>query len=166
MADLITHMCTAFLLKSVTRRSYTPVFVAGVVLPDLLSRVPSMGLSFLQREGLAVPDALIYCWTPMHLPAGILLWSIALAALGDMIRPGVGRAWFLNLLGGAALHLGVDLLQSHYTGGYLLGFPWSAQPFEFAWIGSEATVWLALPLALFTFWVWRRGSNTSPSPAH
>jgi len=155
MADLVTHLCSAFLVKASTHRAYTPVFVAGVVLPDWFSRVPSMGLSWMQRAGYAVPDALVYCWTPLHLPVGILLWSLVLAALGDLLRPGVGRAWFLNLLGGAALHLAFDLIQSHFTGGYLLLFPWSGQPFEFAWIGSEATVWIAFPLTLFTVWVWR-----------
>jgi len=46
-----------------------------------------------------------------------------------------------------ALHLALDVLQSHHGAGYMLMFPLATGSFEFGWIGSEATVPFALPLS-------------------
>ena len=62
---------------------------------------------------------------------------------------------FWNLLGGMALHLGLDLLQSHHGAGYLLGFPFSDFAWELGAIGSEATVGWAIPLSLLAWFVYR-----------
>ena len=116
MADLITHACTALLWRAWRPRAHTPSFVAGSLLPDLLSRVPAIGLTRLHDQlGWGIPDGLIYGFSPLHLPIGMLLSSYVLALLFPAEqRRGVFRA----ILGGMALHLAVDLLQNHLGAGY------------------------------------------------
>ena len=59
MADLITHSCVAYLLKAVPGRPNVATFVLGTCLPDLLSRVQSMGLTWLRWSVPAIPEWLI-----------------------------------------------------------------------------------------------------------
>ena len=49
------------------------------------------------------------------------------------------------------------MMQDHLGVGYLLAFPFSTWDFEFGWIGSEATVYLAPVFGALAlgFW-WRR----------
>ena len=154
MADLITHACTALLWRAWRPRAHTPSFVAGSLLPDLLSRVPAIGLTRLHDQlGWGIPDGLIYGFSPLHLPIGMLLSSYVLALLFPAEqRRGVFRA----ILGGMALHLAVDLLQNHLGAGYALFYPFSLYSWELGWMGSEDTVYLAPPLVLVTALVWRR----------
>ena len=154
MADLVTHAATALLWRAWRPREHTPAFVAGSLLPDLLARVPAIALTRLHdRLGLPIPELLINLWVPLHLPAGMLLSSYVLAQLFEEARrPGVFRA----LLGGQMLHLLVDLLQYHTTGGYMLLYPLSSWSFELGVLGNEDTVYLAPPLAALTALVWWR----------
>jgi len=157
VADLVTHAAVGLLLKSMTARRHTAVFIAGTLLPDLLSRLPSMICS-AARVVVEVPSLLIYGWDPLHTPAGMLLSSYAISLLfAAEHRRGV----FLNMLGGMLLHMAVDLLQSHLGVGYPLLFPFSTHAFELGLIGSEATVPLAIPLAILAWVVWRRGWPSS-----
>lgn len=155
MADLVTHSCVAYLVKAVPDRPHVATFVLGTCLPDLLARVPSMGLTWLRWSLPAIPEWLVYVWVPFHMPAGVLLASFLLAFL----FPETGRrVVFLNLLGGGALHIAVDLLQRHFGVGYLLLFPFSWWDFELGWIGSEDTVRIVpflVPITLAVAW-WRR----------
>ena len=155
MADLVTHAAVALLLKAATSRRHAAVFVAGTLLPDLLSRVPSMIIS-ASRAFIDVPNLLIYGWDPLHTPAGMVLSAYAISLL--FVAEG-RRGVFVNLLGGMFLHMGIDLLQSHLNVGYPLLFPFSTHAYELGLIGSEATVPFAIPLALLAAWVWRRGRN-------
>ena len=162
MADLVTHAAVGLLLKSVTARRHTAVLIAGTLLPDLLSRLPSMVCS-AARVVVEVPSLLIYGWDPLHTPAGMLLSSYAISLLFVAEHR---RGVFLNLLGGMLLHMAVDLLQSHLGVGYPVLFPFSLHAFELGLIGSEATVPLAIPLAILAGVVWRRGQPSSePSEA-
>ena len=160
MADLVTHVAAGVLLKAVTSRTHVAVFVAGTMLPDLLSRLPSMICS-AARVVIDVPSLLIYGWDPLHTPAGMLLSAYAISLL-FVAEQRVGVFW--NLLGGMMLHMVIDLLQSHLGVGYPLLFPFSTRAFELGLIGSEATVPLALPLALLAAWVWRRGQDSGSPP--
>lgn len=154
MADLITHACTALLWRAWRPRAHTPSFVAGSLLPDLLSRVPAIGLTRLHDQlGWDIPDALIYGFSPLHLPIGMLLSGYVLSLLFPREQR---RGVFVALLKGMALHLAVDLLQYHYGAGYALFYPLSLWSGELGWMGSEDTVYLAPPLVLGTAWVWRR----------
>ena len=108
-----------------------------------------------------VPSLLIYGWDPLHTPVGMLLSAYAISLL-FVAEQRVGIFW--NLLGGMLLHMAIDLLQSHLGVGYPLLFPFSTRAFELGVIGSEATVPLALPLALLAAWAWRRGQPPVSPP--
>jgi len=153
LADLVTHACVALLWKAASRRPHIASFVAGTLLPDLLCRLPGIGFTALSHRDVDVPWVLLVGWEPLHLPIGMALASYALALL---FSADVRRGVFANLLGGMFLHLGMDMLQSHQGIGYLLAFPLPSRSVELGWIGSEATVWIALPLALVTGLVWKR----------
>lgn len=160
MADLVTHTCVAVLAKVIPGRPNVATFVLGTCLPDLLSRVPSMGLTWLRWSLPAIPEWLIYVWGPLHMPVGIVLASF----LGAFAFPEAGRrVVFLNLLGGGALHLLVDMLQRHLGVGYLLLFPFSWWDYEFGVIGSEDTVRIVpilLPVTVAAVY-WRRHRDAS-----
>ncbi len=129
-----------------------PFFVAGAVLPDLLSRLPPALLSAADGRLVPVPTALIHFWTPLHLPCGIALWCLLLCF---MVPESLRRRALLNLLGGGALHVLLDLFQWHATPTYLLAYPFSSQAFELGLVGTEASVRFAPLLALVTWLVWR-----------
>lgn len=159
MADLVTHAAVALLAQRLVRSPQVACFVAGSVLPDLLSRLPSMFFAEVDRRVHPLPTLLQFGWEPLHLPVGMALASTALALLfPEAQRRQVLRA----LLGGMALHLGLDVLQDHLGQGYLLGFPFIRGSFELGWIGSEATVPLAPLLALLALWSWRRPPTGQP----
>lgn len=154
MADLITHACTALLWKGLRGGPHVAAFTAGALLPDLLARVPPIGLTRLHdRLGVDVPEPLIYGWLPLHLPLGMALSSVLAACLFPAEQR---RGVFGALLGGQLLHLAVDLLQHHFTGGYALLYPLSMWSFELGLLGSEDTVFLAPILVVLTALVWRK----------
>lgn len=166
MADLVTHVCVAVLAKVLPGprlsgpQAHVATFVLGTCLPDLLARVPSMGLTWLRWSVPAIPEWLIYVWAPFHMPVGMLLSSFLLAFL----FPESGRrVVFLNLLGGGVLHLAVDVLQRHFGVGYLLFFPFSWWDFELGWMSSEDTVRIVPVLVPLTFAAvaWRRRRDRS-----
>lgn len=160
MADLITHTCVAILIKAAMRRPlHTGIFVAGTCTPDVLGRVPPMGLTVLRWSVPAIPEWAIYMFGPLHMPVGILLSAYALSFL---FAPPLRGAAFRNLLGGGILHIAVDLVQRHLGVGYMLLFPFSTWDFEFGWIGSEDTVYAApflVPITILV-WRWRRSRAT------
>ena len=158
MADLITHSAAAVAWKAVTNGGMPAVFVAGTIMPDLLARVPSIVMGFVHVHVVQLPALLIHGWQPFHQPAGMLLVAYLMAM---MVGESKRRAVFWNLAGGMGLHLGIDLLQDHHGSGYLVGFPFWTGTFEFAVMGSEATVWWAVPTAMFAGVLahlrWRKG---------
>lgn len=160
MADLVTHLCTALLPGAFLRGRALGAVVLGVALPDLISRAPALGLELLDRIGVVpIPDVLLLPWGVYHEPVALLL-ACGLLSLAFVRRD--RAVALIGLIGGCALHLGLDLLQDHHGQGYFLLAPCSLQRFELGLVGSEATVPLALPLALttsVTWWtvgVWRR----------
>jgi hypothetical protein len=152
VADLLTHGAAAVLVKAGLRGRFIPVFVLGTVMPDLCSRVPAIGLGYVHVHFARVPSLLTHGWQPLHQPVGLVLLAFLTSFLfAETVRTSV----FWNLLGGMALHLGLDLLQSHHGAGYLLGFPFSDFAWELGVIGSEATVGWAIPLSLLAWFVYR-----------
>jgi hypothetical protein len=79
-----------------------------------------------------------------HTPAGLLLLS---ALISEFFSAPMRRLVFLSLLGGAALHLFLDLFQKHSGGGYYRFFPFSWRKFEFGLIAPDASLYL-LPVWL------------------
>jgi hypothetical protein len=152
VGDLLTHGAAAVLLKVGVRGRFIPVFVLGTVMPDLCSRVPAIGLGYVHVHLVRVSPFLTHGWQPLHQPIGLVLLAFLTCFLfQETVRSSV----FWNLLGGMALHLGLDVLQSHHGAGYLLGFPFSDFAWELGVIGSEATVGWAIPLSLLAWFVYR-----------
>ena len=150
MADLLTHGAAAVLFKAASRWEMAPIFVVGTFLPDVASRVPSIGLGLIHVHLMRIPEWLLFAWEPMHQPFGMLL----VAYLLSMWFPvAVRLSIFTNIVGGMALHLLLDVFQSHHGAGYMLMFPFKTGAFEFGWMGSEATVPFALPLGLVSAWL-------------
>ena len=145
MADLITHGAAAVLLKAGTSWRYTAVFVLGTVTPDVFSRVPAIALGLVHVHLTPLPVQLLTLWQPMHQPLGMTLLAYVLC---HFFSASIRAQVFWNLLGGMALHLGLDLLQGHHGAGYQLGFPLTGDVWELGWIGSESTVFFSLPLAV------------------
>ena len=151
MADLITHGAVALLWKAGPRARHVAAFFAGNVAPDLLSRGPTIALSFIHQHVFRLPHELVFFWTPLHMPAGMLLSAYPLCFL---FAEGSRRAIFANVLGGMLVHLAVDLMQYHYGVGYSLIYPLKKRTWELGWIGSEDTVFIAPALARVTAVVW------------
>jgi hypothetical protein len=160
MADLVTHVGLALLVKAVTGRRHSASFVLGNVLPDLAGRAVGMGLTLLAHRGLPVPEGLIFGFGVLHLPLGMIAFCGLLAL---PFRPDSRWRVFANLAGGCFLHLAVDLLQRHTGTGYPLIFPFSSWHWEAGLIGSEATVPWALPLLALGLgaWWWRRSRDSA-----
>ena len=157
MADLLSHGAAAVLVKAGTRWRMVPVFVAGTLAPDMLSRAPAIGLGLVHRHVTELPPIMSYGWDPVHQPVGMVILAYFLCML---FAAEVRRSIFWNLLGGMALHLLVDMLQDHHGVGYLLAYPFSNFIFEFGWVGSEDSVYVAPVLAALAGWaVWKRGAK-------
>jgi hypothetical protein len=160
VADLITHAAVAVIVKAGTGWRMPAVFVAGTVLPDVASRVPAISLGYIHVHLAPIPEWLLFAWEPMHQPLGMTLLAYLVSLF---FRVSVRPLVFLNLLGGMALHLALDVLQSHHGAGYMLGFPFGTQAFELGWIGSEATVPLAVPLCAVAWWLARNHGRRNVS---
>lgn len=159
MADLVTHIGAALLFKGATRGRHAPIFVLGTVMPDVCGRVFGMGMSKIP----GVPDLLIYAPGVVHMPLGMLAFSLLVALA---FRADQRLAVWANLLAGALLHLCVDLLQHHVGTGYPLLFPFSDWHWELGLISSEATIPWSIPVLLAgsALWWWRRPVRGSPPP--
>ena len=153
VADLVTHGAAAVLLKGGMGWRYTAVFVAGTLMPDVFSRVPAIALGWVHVHLIPLPVQAMTLWQPLHQPLGMLLMAYLLCHFFEARHR---ESIFWNLLGGMAFHLGLDLLQDHHGVGYQLAFPFSENVWELGLIGSEATVPIAVPLALIAFLVVRR----------
>ncbi|NOY26130.1 MAG: hypothetical protein GXP62_09690 [Oligoflexia bacterium] len=168
MPDLITHGAVGLLLGLawVRRRPapMLPLFVAGNLAPDLLTRVPAILAGEVDAKLVRLPPVLLYGWEPMHQPFGAALAACAIAMLFE--RGCRGRV-FLSLYAGMLLHFLMDIFQFHEGIGIMMLYPFSTTPFEIGLVGSEASVWVALPLALLAglawWWLrWRAVGSTAP----
>lgn len=165
MADLFTHACVAVMVRLPQKSARgVATFVAGTCLPDI-ARVPAMVLTKARWTLPEIPEWSCYVWAPLHLPIGIVLLSYLVCQLFPAAQR---RRAFANLALGGALHLAVDLTQTHFGMGYLLFFPFSEWDFELGWIGSETTVrivpWLVPLTILAAWWRWARVTAPSGSP--
>jgi hypothetical protein len=151
VADLVTHLCTALLPGAFTRGRLVPLVAVGTVLPDAVGRAVPLALERVAGAGLAVPPWALWPWAALHEPVG---WLALCSAIGAtfVCRDRVPATVALWL--GCALHTALDVLQHHHGEGYLLLAPFSAARLELGWIGSEATVPLAPPLAAVTAAAW------------
>ena len=133
MADLLVHAASAYVAAAPLRDDRLRAIVyAGVCLPDLLYK------SLLYLGG--APNALC---EPTHSPLGLVPFCYALALLFE-------ESWrkraFGAMLGGAYLHLLLDLGKNYVGSGVILwAFPFSMDAVELGWYASEDSVHLMLP---------------------
>ncbi len=160
MADLVTHLCAVLLPGALVRSPLVVVVAAGAALPDLLGRAVPLALDGARRAGAPIPEAAIWPWVGLHEPLGWMLVSIL---IGQLFVRRDRRRGVLALWCGGAMHALVDVLQDHHGQGYLWLAPFSLRTFELGWIGSEATVGWALPLALATVVAWLIRYVAAPS---
>ncbi len=131
MPDLVTHVVAGYGCQRGLWPRLSPWFLVGAVLPDVLTRPFT----------ILWPGS--FWWTmPLHTPIGLLLVCAAIAFLHG---PGGRRSVFLNLVGGALVHLFLDLFQAHLAGSYYLFFPFSWRSIEIDLMWPETSLYL-LPL--------------------
>lgn len=150
--DLLTHVSSALLAKAATRRPHAVMLATGVVLPDIASRLPGILFDILGGRGDLPLVGVLLGSGVFHTPIGILGFSM-LIALCFVESQRVVVFW--NLLAGGGLHLGLDVMQTHLSGGYQLWVPLSYEGMELGWFSSEATVWVVpfvLPLSVWAWW--------------
>jgi len=153
VADLVTHAASAVLVKSATGWRYPAVFVLGTLAPDIFCRLPSIVLGGIHNYLVELPPVFTHIWQPLHQPFGMILLAYALCLF---FQETIRKAVFFNLVGGMGLHLALDMAQDHHGAGYQLFFPFSTHAVEWALIGSEATVYWAIPLSLLAGFVARK----------
>jgi hypothetical protein len=151
VADLVTHVCVVLLPGALVRSPLVAAVAVGTVIPDVCGRAVPLALDAVRRAGGPVPESVIWPWAALHEPLGWSLVCVLIAmSFVEHQRWPVLRALWL----GGAVHTALDLLQDHHGQGYLLLAPWSLHTFELGWIGSEATVGFAVPLAVLTACAW------------
>ena len=134
MPDLLTHLIVAEGCRKVTRSgALTYWFLVGTILPDILTR--PFNILF---------PSLHWFFMPLHTPVGLFFVCMAICQFFS-----TAERWsvFCNLLGGAALHLVLDLFQKHFGEGYYLLFPFSWRSFEIGLAWPETSLYL-LPIWL------------------
>jgi len=121
MPDLITHLCSAQVVRRLCRLPLFPVFSLGVILPDLISR----------PFHILFPSTFWFV-EPLHSPFVCLLYC-ALASL--IFVPAIRKVCFFSLSGGVALHLFLDSFQKQIGPMYywLFPFSWKSWWFGFFW---------------------------------
>ena len=134
MPDLLTHLMVAQgCRKGASNAAVTVWFLVGTVLPDILT-----------RPFIIVTNSSTVFWfvMPLHTPIGLLL---VCACISFFVRPQHQRRIFYNLIGGAVLHLFLDMLQKHMGASYYLLFPFSWSSFEIGLVWPEDSLYL-IPL--------------------
>lgn len=135
MPDLITHVCSAQLLRCVSRIGLFPVFALGVILPDLISRPCH----------IIFPRTYWYV-APFHSPLVCVLYC---ALISLIFVPGIRRACFFSLSAGVGLHLLLDSFQKQMGPMYYWLFPlsWKSGSLGLFW-PEEALFFLPVTIAI------------------
>ena len=147
MPDLLTHLVVAAgLRKGLRSEALTAWFLIGAVLPDVLTR--PFYIPFPNLVGFVMP---------LHTPLGLLLVCVCISRF---FSPPHRRRIFNNLVGGATLHLLLDICQKHIGGSYPLLFPFSWSSFEFGLVWPETSLylmplWFVLGAFLIVRWLLR-----------
>ena len=133
MADLLVHFASGFAAARPLRDPRLRAIVyLGVCIPDLLYKA----LLYLAGG----PNWLC---EPSHSPLGLVAYCYVLALLFE--EPWRKRA-FGALLGGAYLHLLLDLAKNYLGAGVIPWlFPFSMEAVELGWYASEDSIYLMGP---------------------
>lgn len=150
MPDLLGHLAFARVVR-IARVAETPglaaLYYLGAAWPDLVTR----------PFHILLPATKPYVEV-FHAPLLFPVWAVLIAA---WFAPPVRAKAAVALLAGMVSHIAIDLVQFHFTGGYLWLFPFSFQ--RSGWFGlmwAEDTMrWVTPPLcviALILEWRSRR----------
>lgn len=133
MADLLVHAASAFVAARPLRDGrLRSIIYVGVCLPDLLYK----GLLYLG----GAPNWLC---EPTHSPLGLIPFCFAFALL---FEEEWRRRAFGALLGGAYLHVILDLAKNYLGSGVILwAFPFSMETVELGWYYTEDSVLFMVP---------------------
>lgn len=173
MPDLVTHACTALLpaafLPGARAWAIAVPATLGAVLPDLVSRGPSIALDTLVDLGVALPPFWADASDILHTPLA-MVGVCGLLAYG-LFADGERREVFTWLVVGSLGHLALDACQDHGGHGYPLLFPLSVQRWELGWFDADGSVVWAPLFAVITAaaWavrgmVWPAGSGAGVEP--
>lgn len=114
MPDLLTHALVGYF--TTRPRRYRELFFVGLILPDLLGRLPMV---FYKKSYWFI--------SPGHTPMGVVLGAYLITFL---FEPPIRTTVFRNLLVGASIHIFLDMLQRHVTSAYFWFFPFTWKTFE------------------------------------
>lgn len=139
MPDLLGHLAFARVVK-IERFAPTPglaaLYYLGAAWPDLVTR----------PFHILLPPTKPYVEV-FHAPLLFPVWAVLLAA---WFAPPVRAKAAGALLAGMITHIAIDLVQFHFTGGYLWLFPFSFQ--RSGWFGlmwaEDTLLWVTPPLCL------------------
>ena len=152
MPDLLSHALLGHAIHRIRGDgraepgAYTLV-MAGSLLPDLVSWLP-MNVYLKLEALLDLPSEPERYFPPMHAPLLTLLWCLLLALL---FVPALRRRALGALLCGAAGHVGLDLLQHKYDGGYLVLYPFDLDRYQVGLVSQDDwPLWIALTGLLCT----------------
>jgi hypothetical protein len=126
-------MIAAGVRKCVQRDTLAAWFLIGTILPDVLT-----------RPFYIVFPSLHWFVMPLHTPVGLVLVCLLIS---HFLPPPQHRPVFYNLMGGAGLHLLLDICQKQMGDGYHLLFPFSWSSVELSLFWPETSLYL-LPLWL------------------
>ncbi len=131
MPDLLTHALVGYF--TTRPRRYRELFFVGLILPDLLGRLPMV---FYKKSYWFI--------SPGHTPMGILLGAYLMTFL---FEPPIRTVIFRNLLVGASIHIFLDMLQRHLTDAYFWFFPFTWKTFEIPLFWPDKSIY-AIPFVL------------------
>lgn len=147
MPDLLSHALLGHAIHrlrpaaAATRPGAYTLVMAGSLLPDLVSWLP-MNFYLKLEAALDLPSEPERYFPPMHSPMLVVLWCLLLALL---FVPPLRRPALAALLLGAAGHVGLDLLQLKYDGGYLVFYPLDLRRHQIGLVPQDSwRIWIAV----------------------
>lgn len=150
MPDLLTHYLTAKIITGKSKTKAISPFFLGVILPDVLSRVPWIAITNLfERYNCHLEWFLTIFHSPFVLIIACLLISL-------LFKETLRKSVFKLLMLGAALHLCLDMLQKNFapTSGYLWFFPFSFRSFNIPLFWPDQALYFIPVLMIITIFIW------------
>ncbi len=145
MADLLTHLCSAYLVKRLSVQRGMTFCMMGSIAPDI-TRSLGFFIFKLDPSITLFEERVFFLSFALHTPFGMLLTSYFFALLFPLR---CRKLFFWNFLLGQWLHFLIDMLQLHWGPGYRWAFPFSHHYHEFGLIHADDSllylpVWLTL----------------------
>lgn len=154
MPELATHSLVGYIVAKSARKSELVLIVLiGAVLPDVLTRIPSIILELFGRPWAKYAEF----FGPLHSPFPLLLMCLLIC---QFFAAEIRKAVFFSLSVGVGTHLFLDILQRTIAGmgfqkvplgGYLWFFPFSWYDFQIGLFWPEGSLYAIPVLAALAF---------------